>query len=88
MPETTINIIISSVLSFFTAVFSTAINAYFLSELRKEEIRLQSRLDDIAKKRELLLQHDLEYKIKALENDKISKLENSIAEILEKLNNG
>lgn len=55
-----INLIISGIMGMLGGLITIPINALFAFWLKRFEIEYGHRLDDIAKKRELLLQHKLE----------------------------
>ncbi len=60
LPESSINLIISGIMGILGGLLTLPINAFFAYSLKRDEIKFQNRLDEISKKRELLLQHQLE----------------------------
>jgi hypothetical protein len=60
LTESSINLILSGLMGLLGGLFTIPINAVFTYWLKRDEIEYSRRLDEIAKKRELLLQHKLE----------------------------
>ena len=60
LPESSLNLIISGVMGILGGLLTIPINAIFAYSLKRDEIEFSHRLDEISKKRELLLQHKLE----------------------------
>jgi bifunctional DNA-binding transcriptional regulator/antitoxin component of YhaV-PrlF toxin-antitoxin module len=60
IPESTINLILSGLMGLLGGLITIPINVFFAFWLKKFEIEHGHKLDEIAKKRELLLQHKLE----------------------------
>ena len=56
----TTSLIISGVMGILGGLFTIPINAFFAFWLKKYEIEHEHRLDELTRKRELLLQHKLE----------------------------
>jgi hypothetical protein len=69
MNETTTGIILSGLMGFFGGLITIPIIALFNFLLKREELEYSSKLESIAKQRELLLQHKLEMEQKG--KDKI-----------------
>ena len=63
LPESTSNLILSGIMGLMGGLLTIPINAYFAYLLKRDEISYKRRLDDISKKRELLLQHKLELQL-------------------------
>lgn len=69
LPESTINLLLSLIMGLVGGLFSIPINAYFNYLLKRDELHYKHRLDEIAKKRELLLQHKLELERMAIKRE-------------------
>jgi hypothetical protein len=79
MNETTTGILLSGLMGFFGGLITIPIIALFNYWLKREELEYSSKLESIAKQRELLLQHKLELEKRGKDKiiDQISKrLEN------------
>jgi hypothetical protein len=80
MNETTTGILLSGIMGFFGGMITTPIIALFNYWLKRDELEYSSKLESIAKQRELLLQHKLE-----LERQGKDKLIDQISKRLENL---
>ena len=60
LPESTLNLLLSALVGLFASLVTIPLNAWVTAQLWREEELLQHKLDWIAKKRELVLQHRLE----------------------------
>jgi hypothetical protein len=79
MNETTTGILLSGLMGFFGGLITIPLTALFNYWLKRDELEYSSKLENIAKQRELLLQHNLEMERRGKEQliDQISKrLEN------------
>jgi hypothetical protein len=79
MNETTTSILFGGLMGFFGGLITIPINALFNYWLKRDELEYLRKLENIAKQRELLLQHKLEMERRGKDNliDQISKrLEN------------
>ena len=74
LPESTVNLILSGIMGLMGGLLTIPINSYFAYLLKRDEISYKNRLDDISKKRELLLQHKLELQL----IEKKRELDNSL----------
>ena len=80
MPESTTNLLLNSLMGVFGgASVSVLINVYGSRWLIKDHKIFQTKLDVIAKKRELLLQHELEKARK--KNDELAAIKADIARL-------
>lgn len=70
-----------------SGLISIPVNAFISSQLKKDELQYQHKLDLILKQRELLLQHSLEMKRQKVEDNEIVQLRKRLEE-LEKLVSG
>jgi hypothetical protein len=80
MNETTTGIVLSGLMGFFGGLITIPIIALFNSWLKREELEYASKLESIAKQRELLLQHKLE-----MERRGKDKIIDQLSKRLEKL---
>jgi hypothetical protein len=60
LPETTTNILLSSLMGFLGGLLTIPINAIVTWALKRDELSFKHRLDLIAKKQELILQYKLD----------------------------
>ena len=80
MDQTTTGIVLGGLMGFFGGLLTIPINALFNYWLKRDELEYYEKLDNIAKQRELLLQHKLE-----MERRGKDKLMGQISRRLEKL---
>lgn len=85
LPETTINIVLGSFLGIVGGMISLPLNALITRKVKKDEQFYQHKLDIIAKERELILQHRLEMKQLALQNNEIGKLQEKLLNLENKI---
>ena len=79
MDQTTTGIVLGGLMGFFGGLITIPLNALFNYLLKRDELEYSLKLENIAKQRELLLQHKLEMESRAKEQlvNQISKrLEN------------
>ena len=79
MNETTTGIVLGGLMGFFGCLITIPLNALFNHWLKRDELEYSHKLENIAKQRELLLQHKLEMERRGKDKliDQISKrLEN------------
>ncbi len=101
IPESTLNMLLGGLLGAIGGLFSIPINAYVLWKLKRDELFDQHKLTLIEKERELLLKHKLEFSTKEKEiflqyrldlkkqeplSQEISKLQDRILALENKLN--
>jgi len=65
LPESTMNLLLSGIMGMMGGLITIPINAIVAQWLKRDALLYQHKLDLIAKKRELLLQHQLEMERKA-----------------------
>jgi hypothetical protein len=80
MDQTTTGIVLGGLMGFFGGLLTIPINALFNYWLKRDELEYYEKLENIAKQRELLLQHKLE-----MERRGKDKLMGQISRRLEKL---
>ena len=80
MSEATLNLIIGALLGVMGGLITTPVNALILRGLKRDEQFLQHRLDMVAKKRELLLQHALE-KEQATKQSEVKELKAQVSQL-------
>ena len=88
LPDETINLIFSGLMGIFGGLITIPLNAIVSWLLKHEEQKYQYRLDVIAKKQELLLQHKLEIQRLQYEPKDIEALWKAVKELGEKINHG
>ena len=79
MNDATIVIVLGGLMGFFGGLITLPINALFNYWLKRDELQYSQKLENIAKQRELLLQHKLEMERRGKDKlvDQLSKrLEN------------
>lgn len=79
MDETTTGVVLGGLMGFFGGLITLPINALFNYWLKRDELQYSQKLENIAKQRELLLQHKLEMERRGKDKlvDQLSKrLEN------------
>lgn len=81
LPESTVNIILGSLLGILGGLVSLPFNAVIMRFIKKDEQMYQHKLDLIAKERELILQHRLELKKIELQNNEIGRLREFISNL-------
>ena len=87
LPETTINVILSSLMGFLGGLFTIPMNLGFSWIFKKKELSYQHRLKLVEIKRELLLKHELEKSEKNYD-DELANLKKEIRQLKQRMKNG
>jgi hypothetical protein len=80
LPESTINLLMSGLMGLMGGFITIPLNALMSWSLKRDEQLYQHKLDMIAKKRDLLLQHKLEIE-RNTKLDRVARLEATVARL-------
>jgi hypothetical protein len=87
LPESTVNLLLSSLIGVISTLTSIFINVLLLQKSRRDEQLYQHKLDIVAKERELFLQHRLEMKRREQPDGEIAELKAAIKRLEQRLSN-